>query len=72
MMLQWVQQLLPGEWARRGLSLASMLMRAFCCWQSCSCCGLFSGEGTAHIIHVFIFQIVSVIMWLLLGFVLHF
>lgn len=35
-MLQWVQQLLPGEWASCGLSLASMLMRALCFWQSCS------------------------------------
>jgi len=36
MMLQWIQQLLPGEWAGCRLSLASMLMRALCFWQSCS------------------------------------
>jgi hypothetical protein len=35
----------------------------------------FSGEGTAHIIHVFIFHVVTgtyVTMWLLLGSVLRF
>jgi hypothetical protein len=40
-----------------------------------SCCGLFSSEAIAHIIHVFIFQVVTgiyVTMWLLLGSVLHF
>jgi hypothetical protein len=40
-----------------------------------SCYGFFSGEGTAHIIHVFIFQVVTgtyVTTWLLLGSVLHF
>jgi len=55
----------PGFHADEGFLLLAELL-------SYSCCGLFSGEGTAHIIHVFIFQIVNVIIWLLLGFVLHF
>jgi len=40
-----------------------------------SCCGFFTSEATAHIIYVFIFQVVTgtyVTMWLLLGSVLHF
>ena len=36
MMLQWVQQLLPGEWTGCGLSLTSVLLRALCSWQSYS------------------------------------
>lgn len=57
------QMMLPGGWAGWGPSLASMLIRALCFWQSCSTSvvlGFFSsGKDTAHIIHVFVFYCVT-------------
>jgi hypothetical protein len=56
----------PGFHADEGFVLLAKLLTH-------SCCGFFSGEDTAHIIHVFIFQVVTgtyVTMWLLLGSVL--
>jgi len=58
----------PGFHADEGFVLLEELLNH-------SCCGFFSSEATAHIIHVFIFQVVTgtyVTMWLLLGSVLHF
>lgn len=74
MMLQWVQQLLPGKWAGCGLSLASMLMRALCFWQSCSITLVVDSSlvKAQHTLSMFSFSRLSlVLMWLLLGSVLH-
>jgi len=57
----------PGFHADEIFVLLAWLLNHFCC-------GFFSGKGIAHIIHVFIFQIVTgtyITMWLLLGSVLH-
>ena len=72
MMLQWVQQLLPCEWAGHGLSLASVLMRALCFWQMCSVTLVVDSSlvKAQHILSMFSFSRLSLVLMLPCGYFL--
>ena len=72
MMLQWVQQLLPGEWAGCRLSLVSVLMRTLCFRQTCSVTVVVDSSlvKAKHTLSMFSFSRLSLVLMLPCGYFL--